>query len=276
MDQSLCIKLNAGIAELTNSSTRTNENFLSEQEVYETWDEPMMAASMNGSNQKIQGYQKMISSTIEIIDEAGEEAIRFQDNESLSDQGKWDGRMKLYGGVYKVLNSDIEKRINDVDDEIERLSKNIKFHHTSTGNMGADESRMSEIRSHFRDENQTAKDHAFFMACQSGSQWVIRAMLESPMPMLSEDMKEKGMTIRARREDPSRSYSLEQHQHLKKQLQLTKTRVNKSLADAGYSPDENNVKAQQIKVQHFANLSRNKRAEGNRRFEREKALKGML
>lgn len=270
MDSTTISLLGSSANVLANSASKTNEEFITEQKTFQTWEKGQMEASMNSASKKVQSFHKIISDNIKVIEEAMKASKAVGENKRLSLEGKWSEKQKINGGVYKTVNKDLNARLENIDDETKRLQKTISYSHVSLGSPESDEPRLKEIRDFLgRDADDEAKrDLQFINACRSGNIWYTRAMLESPIPLISDDAKEQGIAIRRRREDPSRSYSLSINVHLKQQLELTRFRINKSLQKLGYPLMENDGLAEKARIEFFAEKANEKRLKQKRAISR--------
>jgi hypothetical protein len=268
MDKSLIVKMNSSIKSINYHSEQTNKSFFEEQEERHHWEKPAMEKSMDSSSKKIQGMHKIIASDIEIIEEGQKFLEQIAHNRGLSDEGRWTERVKVLSGVHKAICEDLEKRVSNLLDENEKLEKTIRYRNPSKGHVVADQMTMSEIRLWLKDQNLKPGqlDQEFIKACRDQDQWLIKAFLESPIPLISDKAKQEGMLIRRRLEDPSKAYALEQNRHLINEMKLMAQRISKSFEQLGYSPDPKSIVAEQARRKYFADIKADKRHKLNQQF----------
>lgn len=104
------------------------------------------------------------------------------------------------------------------------------------------ELRNGEIRSLLVGHNQAERDRHFLLAAEADRDEVLDAMLDSPMgPMVSEEMKQRALDARAKRQQPNDYAAFEQNTLLLEYVHMLRDLIGRRLYSIGV--DASTIKA---------------------------------
>jgi hypothetical protein len=96
------------------------------------------------------------------------------------------------------------------------------------------EQRNGEIRSLLVGHNQAERDRHFLLAAEADRDEVLDAMLDSPMgPMVSEEMKQRALDARAKRQQPNDYAAFEQNTLLLEYVHMLRDLIGRRLYSIG-------------------------------------------